>query len=156
MRTLVTVSGLPAHPLLVHAVLVLLPLAALALVLGQFWPAARARLGSVTLAGALAVAALVPVTMAAGRQLAMTVGPLPAVERHEHLADALLPWSLALLAVAAWQWWWFRSRRDAPGWPRGWAAWALSVAVVAVSAGAVWQLVRVGDSGAQAVWGGLA
>ncbi len=38
--------GLPAHPLLVHAAVVLVPLAAIGVVLIAFWPAARARLGS--------------------------------------------------------------------------------------------------------------
>jgi hypothetical protein len=35
-----TVNGLPAHILLVHAIVVLLPLAALLLVLTAVWPAA--------------------------------------------------------------------------------------------------------------------
>ena len=39
-----TVNGLPAHVLLVHAIVVLLPLAALLLVLTAVWPAARSRL----------------------------------------------------------------------------------------------------------------
>ncbi|WP_233625292.1 hypothetical protein [Actinoplanes sp. ATCC 53533] len=39
-----TVNGLPAHILLVHAIVVLLPLAALLLVLTAVWPAARRRL----------------------------------------------------------------------------------------------------------------
>jgi hypothetical protein len=39
-----TIGGLPAHILLVHAVVVLVPLAALLVVLVTAWPAARARL----------------------------------------------------------------------------------------------------------------
>ena len=42
------VGGLPLHPLIVHAVVVLLPLTVLAVLLGTFWPAARRRLGIVT------------------------------------------------------------------------------------------------------------
>ncbi len=38
-----TVGGLPAHILLVHAVVVLVPLSALLIVLVTTWPAARAR-----------------------------------------------------------------------------------------------------------------
>jgi hypothetical protein len=44
-----TIGGLPAHPLIVHATVVLVPLAAAAVALHAFWPAARARLGLVTL-----------------------------------------------------------------------------------------------------------
>ena len=39
-----TVNGLPAHVLLVHAIVVLLPLSALLLALTALWPAARRRL----------------------------------------------------------------------------------------------------------------
>jgi hypothetical protein len=43
-----TVGGLPAHILLVHAVVVLVPLSALLIVLVTVWPAARARLALAT------------------------------------------------------------------------------------------------------------
>lgn len=38
-----TINGLPAHVLLVHAVVVLVPLTAIMLVLAAFWPSARRR-----------------------------------------------------------------------------------------------------------------
>lgn len=77
------VSGLPLHPLLVHAVVVLLPLTVIALLLTQFWPTARRRLGIVTPLAALAVLVLVPITVAAGQNLASLIGPLPAVQTHQ-------------------------------------------------------------------------
>ena len=43
-----TVFGLPTHAIVVHATVVFLPLAALAVLLHAFWPAARRRLGGVT------------------------------------------------------------------------------------------------------------
>ena len=43
-----TVFGLPTHAIVVHATVVLLPLAALVVLLHAFWPAARRRLGIVT------------------------------------------------------------------------------------------------------------
>ena len=75
------IAGLPLHPLLVHAVVVLTPLTALALVLGSVWPAARRRLGIVTPLAALLLIVLVPITVAAGEALAAVVGPIPAVAR---------------------------------------------------------------------------
>ena len=39
-----TITGIPAHALLVHAIVVLAPLVALLEILCAFWPAARRRL----------------------------------------------------------------------------------------------------------------
>ena len=39
------ILGLPAHPLLVHAAVVLVPLAAIGTIVIAFWPKARARVG---------------------------------------------------------------------------------------------------------------
>ena len=41
-------NGLPIHILLVHAVVVLVPLAALLTMLSAVWPAARRRIGIIT------------------------------------------------------------------------------------------------------------
>ena len=105
------VLGLPLHPLLVHAVVVLLPLAVLAVVLVQLWPAARRRIGVVAPLGALVVAVLVPVTVGAGLSLADAVGRAPAVQTHEGYGLMLIPWSIALPVVAWAQWAWFRRGR---------------------------------------------
>lgn len=40
-----SIFGLPAHPLLVHAAVVLVPLAAIGTIVIAFWPAARAKVG---------------------------------------------------------------------------------------------------------------
>ncbi|HEY0120029.1 MAG TPA: DUF2231 domain-containing protein [Cellulomonas sp.] len=154
------VGGIPLHPLLVHAVVVLTPLTAVAVLLTQFWPVARRRLGVVTPLAALAVLALVPITVRAGQELANAIGTPPSVLTHEHYGEMLLPWAAALFVVAAAQWAWFRWR-PAPAGGREdgtvravTAAFALASVVVAV--GITWLLVLVGDSGARAVWGGVA
>jgi hypothetical protein len=153
------VGGLPLHPLIVHAVVVLTPLTVLALLLGTFWPAARRRLGVVTALAALLVLVLVPVTVAAGKSLAAALGPIPAVERHEALGEMLLPWVIGLFVVASAQWAWYRFgdenvRRDRPGIARGIVI-ALGAAAVVVGIGTLVTVVLIGDSGARAVWGGL-
>ena len=153
------VAGLPLHPLIVHAVVVLTPLTVLALLVGTFWPAARRRLGIVTPLGALVVLVLVPITVVAGQTLAEVIGPIPAVERHQELGEMLLPWAIALFIVAAAQWAWFRYgdarvRRDSPTGARA-VVIGLAVASVVVGIGTVVLLVLIGDSGARAVWGGL-
>ena len=59
-------NGLPVHVLLVHLVVIIVPLAALCLLLSAFWPAARRRLGFVTPLVALVALIAVPFTTAAG------------------------------------------------------------------------------------------
>lgn len=160
------IAGLPLHPLLVHAVVVLTPLTALALVLGSVWPAARRRLGIVTSLAALLLIVLVPITVAAGEELAAIVGPVPAVETHEGYGRMLLPWVIGMFVVAAAQWAWFRwgapgEAERAPGVPaavpRRTRAVPLVLAVLAVgvATGTTIMVVLIGDSGARAVWGGL-
>lgn len=160
-----TFRGLPAHPLLVHAVVVLLPLAALALVLHAFWPAARRRLGVVTPLLALVVLVLVPITTHAGEELKDSLGAdsNPLVRRHEQLADQILPWSIALFVLAAAQWWWTgpgvrvlagRDGAAASGAARRWVGIALAVVGLVVAVGATVVLLRAGEAGARATWGG--
>jgi hypothetical protein len=157
---LLQIGGLPLHPLIVHAVLVLTPLTVLALVLGAVWPAARRRLGIVTPLGALAVLVLVPITEAAGRSLAERFGTVPAIATHRSFGEQLLPWAIALFVVALAQWAWYRWG-DAPVRRRSraaahWIGVGLAVASVAVGVGTMWLLVLIGESGARAVWGGVA
>jgi uncharacterized membrane protein len=101
-----TVFGVPAHPLIVHATVVLLPLAALCAIAVALVPALRRRFG--LLVGLLTVAAvaLVPVTTASGDKLfarqSARFGPDDAaeaglMEQHRELAGNLLPAALLLL-----------------------------------------------------------
>lgn len=153
------VTGLPLHPLLVHAVVVLAPLTALALILGSIWPAARRRLGVVTPLAALLLVALVPVTVAAGQALSEVVGTAPAIETHADYGRMLLPWVIGMFVIAAAQWSWFRwgaARTSEAGPQRGHAIpIALAVLAVAAGAGTTAMVALIGDSGARAVWGGI-
>ena len=151
------IGGLPLHPLLVHAVVILTPLTVLALLLGTFWPSARRRLGIVTTLGALVVLILVPITVRAGGALEEIVGPLPAVQRHGELGEMLLPWAIALFVVSAGQWAWYRWGRDrlikrSPGVARG-VTIGVGVLAVIIGIGTMILLVLIGDSGSRAVWG---
>lgn len=151
------IGGLPLHPLIVHLVVVLTPLTALALVLSVFWPAARRRLGIVTPLAALFVLILVPITVAAGESLKEVVGPLSAVERHETWGRMLLPWAIALFVVAAAQWAWYRFGRPGVVEERRSLARVTEVVLgvlgIGVSIGTIVMIVLIGDSGARAVWG---
>lgn len=92
---LFTVAGLPAHPLLVDAVAVLLPLAALCAVGLALHRGLRRRFGwAVLVLTAVAVAA-VPLAQATGRQLLAAVGTGNSLVReHAALGEGLLPYAL--------------------------------------------------------------
>lgn len=151
-----TIHGLPAHPLLVHALVVLMPLACLAVVLHALWPFARERLGVVTPVLALVSLVLVPLVSSAGRsfQRMLHAEQNPLVQRHQELANQLPPWAIALFVVAAAQWgaWRFAPTGVLTG---RWARIALAVVSVAVAAGTAVLLVRIGDAGSKAAWSGV-
>src|SRR5215212_1278881 len=99
------IFGLPAHPLFVHAVVVLVPLCAIGVVLCAFWSAARRRLSITVLLLSVFTTAMVPIVQASGEWLEDQVGRSPLLERHTQLGDDFLPYAIALVigagAVAA-------------------------------------------------------
>lgn len=159
------IHGLPAHVLLIHVVVVLVPVAALLLV-GQAWsrPVRRwAGIGGPLLS--LGALVLVPVTTHAGywlrNHLPTQLRTSAAVQKHAHLGAQLLPWVAAMfvLSVAVWA----LGRRAAQAQQpvvltptAGTARLQLLVAVIAtvVALGTLRQIYLIGDSGAQAVWHG--
>lgn len=99
---MLTVDGIPAHPLVIHAVVVLLPLAAVGTLLVAARPVWRRNLGVWVLLLAVAGVASVPVATQTGQQLAQSLGgggPLVAV--HEARAGYLLVPALLFLALLA-------------------------------------------------------
>lgn len=74
-----TLNGLPAHILLVHSIVVLLPLAALLLVACALWPAARRKLAGPNAVLSVLVLILVPITTDAGEWLERRVPSTPLV-----------------------------------------------------------------------------
>lgn len=151
------VLGLPTHVLVVHAVVVLVPLAVFGAVVVAVWPAARRRLGWVVL-GVTAVATLcIPLATTSGEQLGERLVPTQLIEQHEHLGDGLLVFVATLLvAVAALvSLDHVRTKRQAgtSGWaPSKLLLAGLSALVVAAAAVSAVQVVRIGDSGARAAW----
>jgi hypothetical protein len=156
-----TFAGLPLHILLVHVMVVLGPLTALAVLLHAFWPAARRRLGVVTPLAGLVILVLTPITVEAGEFLQSVVGTTPALATHIERGEGLLPWSIGLFAVglAEWVWWRFAlgpgfGTRLTSGVRWGGTV-VLWVAAALVGVGFVVEIALIGDSGARAVWGGV-
>jgi hypothetical protein len=167
-----TIDNLPAHPLIVHAVVVLLPLAALGGLLMAASPSLRRRFGVAVLLLAAAGVGSVPLATRTGSELKSVLPPNnPLIEAHEQLGDDVLPYALAfgitvvLLVIAgrladrergAAQ----ASPADgtaATATPRTWRRIALvAAALVVISGVAVTvQVVRTGHSGSTAVWDGV-
>jgi len=161
-----TVNGLPAHILLVHAIVVLLPLAALLLVLTAVWPAARRRFAGPNAILSVIVVALVPVTTSAGEWLEHRVAETALLRDHTELGDtaAWVAIPVALLALLIW----WRQREatastDAAGTARRRTYLAplsvtttriIAVLAIVVAGAAGYDTYRIGDSGAKASWTG--
>src|SRR5215212_3856156 len=109
-----SVFGLPTHAIIVHATVVFVPLAALAVLLHAFWPAARRRLGIVTPLVAGLALVLTPLSTESGENLEHQLPESDLIERHAELADGLLPWVIGLFVVAAALWLLDVRRRKAP------------------------------------------
>ena len=103
------INGLPAHVLLIHVVVVLVPLGAIMLMASAVWPAARAKLGFLTPAVALVALVFVPITTNAGEwlqdHLPNNIGHTNAkILHHAELGDELLPWAIGIFVMAAVVW----------------------------------------------------
>lgn len=142
------INGLPAHALLVHLVVVLLPLTAVAAIAVSAWPAAQRKLTFLVPLGAVVGALAVPVTTRAGEDLAKQLGNPPFIEKHADYGEMVLPWAAALAVTTIAQWLYLR-RDGVATVPRL----ILAVLVVASALGTAVVVALTGDSGAQAVWG---
>ena len=140
-----TFLGLPLHPLVVHAAVVLLPLAALgvmALALVRRW---RERYAALVLLGLVVAVAATLVAKESGEALERTVGS-PGV--HAEWGDRLPLAAVALLLVGhAWLLLEWRSPERRAGLRR-----VLSIVAVLLSAGVIALTAVTGHTGATAVW----
>lgn len=149
-----TVFGLPLHPLIVHATVVVVPVAALSVVLSLVWPRFRRWIGPGLVVLPALAAVLVPLTSESGEGLEHLLPHSDLIERHAELADGLLPWVIALLVAAIGLVLW---RPGVPKITRGWVMprWLrVLVVVVAIVAatGTLVDVVLIGHSGATAAW----
>ena len=171
MHGLFTVAGLPAHPLVVDAVAVLLPLATLCSVGLAVHQGTRRRFGWPVLGLTAVAVAAVPLAEATGQQLRDSLGPVtdPLVARHEELGRQLLPYALGfgvtvVLLVVAGR---LADRERAASarptqagdtavstmWRR--ISVLASVLVIGMSVVTTVDVIRIGTTGAQAVWHGV-
>jgi hypothetical protein len=146
-----TINGLPAHVLLVHFVVVLIPIAVvleIAIVLSR---RLRDLLWWAPLVLTAGLVVLVRYTQDAGEWFDDYLGNPPFVHEHTELGETALWFAIALfvVAVAIVGLHWREGRSG------GAPALTVVVAVLAIAVGiaSCVQVYRIGDSGSKAVWG---
>ena len=165
-----TLFDLPAHPLLIHAPIVLLPIAAIVTVVLAVKPAWRRRAGWFPVAGVFVVTVLLFGAKESGESfseafdVAFGEGSID-IDRHEELGNMTfvltLIWLVAVLALTVWE---FVQRRTEPVGPGDGEAATSTNAYVGYALGGVasafailatiW-LIRTGHEGADVVWSPL-
>ena len=146
-----TFFGLPMHPLIVHATEVVVPTAALVLLLAAFWPRFRRWAKLVPLGLTLAALVLVPLSTESGEALERRVSASALIDTHADLAEGLLPWAIAMVVVAAVLFAWNLRKAPTTRAPK-WVAIVIMVAALGASSGTLVQAILIGHSGATAVW----
>jgi uncharacterized membrane protein len=149
-----TITGIPAHALLVHAIVVLAPLTALLEILCAFWPAARRRLVWLVLAFAAVALVLTPLTTSAGEWLYdQQSQPSEILRTHAERGDWMIYFSIGLLvvAIALAVLHWLEGRSDKR---RTVATIVVAIVALVVGVSSIITVVGIGDSGAHSVWGG--
>jgi hypothetical protein len=144
--------GLPAHPLVVHAAVVLLPLAAVATLVCAAVPRARRAYAPVALGLALAATVAVGLAQGSGEELEEKVDETELVEEHTEQGESVLPWAIAVTVAAAAVTAAPAVARRRPTVPaRTMTAVLVALSLVA-GIGATWTVIDVGHSGAKATW----
>lgn len=144
------INGLPVHVLVVHAAVVLVPLAALGLVGMAISVRLSRHIGWLVVLGAAAATGAAVVAKESGERFQIRVGA-PEFE-HNQLGDVLPIFAGVLLLATLLLWWIDRSGRAAGVTPRrGLRIIVAVLAVIVAAANLVW-VYRVGESGARSVW----
>lgn len=151
--------GLPAHPLVVHLAVVMVPLAAVGAVLLAIRPAWIDRYGwwVVGFSGVGAIGAIL--AAGSGEALEERVDETEALERHAELGETArlvsVVFFLVVLAVVLGRWWLRRrARGHSAGLSRNLTI-VMSAALVVAGAAATYTIVEAGHQGAKVTWGDL-
>lgn len=148
----VKVFGLPTHILLLHAAVAGIPLLCLTTVLVASRPAWRRRFGVANAGFAVVMVGITYATDRAGQALYDHAPYLQKLAAQHRSLGLTLVWFVAAVAVLAIA----LVVVDRAGYAEHHAT-TVTVAALAIAASAICfvQCVRVGDSGARAVWGGI-
>ncbi|HEY5861346.1 MAG TPA: DUF2231 domain-containing protein [Actinomycetota bacterium] len=157
-----TIFGLPAHPLLVHVPVVLIPLCAAGAVWIVVWPSWRPRIGWIVVVLSGFTVVMSKLAADSGEALEDALDRESSLlERHTELGDTFVWFALAFFVAVLALMLWDRAQRrkaDPSGGSTGRArattpaAIVLSILVVVTAAAASFRVYQVGHSGAESVW----
>lgn len=150
-----TIDGLPVHPLVVHGVVVLLPLAALGAIAIALRPAWRRPYGPLVAAIAVVATVLIPVATTSGEEFVQRRRFRP--EEHADLGQQLIWFALPFLALVLALVVLDRRGTTAGGRSAGSGSVTLKIVaalVVVAACASTFQVYRIGDAGARSVWSG--
>lgn len=142
--------GLPVHPLVVHAAVVLVPLVALAALAMSYWPSFSIKYGKPVLILAVIAQLSLFVAKASGEPFQERLGK--EVERHADLGEIAPLTFIPLLVLLFIRW-----RMDRSGATVG-SPWVRRMVSILLALSAILALVFIyltGHSGAESVWGWL-
>ena len=151
------IFGLPVHVLVVHAVVVLVPLCAIAAVLMFFSPTWRERLRWPQVVLLTVAAGSAFVAKQSGEALKVRLGSFtnPSLERHVTLGGKA-PWIVLAFWALTVAWLVLDARRDRADGPRPGTIRVLGILAVIAAVGATTWIVLTGDAGARSLWGKVA
>ena len=146
--------GLPLHPLVVHAAVVLVPASAALLLLSAVLPRFRRWAGLLTPGTAIIALILVPLSTSSGEELEEQVRETSLLEKHAELGEMLLPWMIAVvvLAIGIYLIDWRSKKADEGSTALRTLSLVLAGLAVIASVGATVEVALIGHSGAKAVW----
>lgn len=146
------VNGIPVHPLVVHAAVVLIPLTALGLIVMAIWPTFSRRHGWLVVLSAVSAA----LASVAARQSGEALEERMAEPGYDHadLGEVMPIFAGVLLIAVIALWLIDRSTPTDGSAPRRGLRIVVAVVGVIIALGNLVWVYRVGDSGAKSVWSG--
>jgi uncharacterized membrane protein len=147
-----TVGGVPIHPLVVHAVVVLIPLTAFGVIVLSVVPKWRARYGGLVATTGVIAGVLALIAKLSGENLKEAVAETDVLDRHADLGTTVLFGAVPLAVIAVVLWWLGRRAEHGQPVPRS-VSLLVGVIGVLVAIAVTVQIILIGHSGAEAVWG---
>jgi hypothetical protein len=143
-----SIAGLPLHPLVIHASIVLIPLVAISGLVMSYLPSFSRRYGKVTLV--IAIVAQLSLFLAKVTGEAFQEILDKDLGNHAELGEIAPFVTLPMVALIYLRW---RLDRSGASVGSAWVRRLTSIALIAASLASIIAIVLVGHSGAESVWG---
>jgi hypothetical protein len=146
------IFGIPVHPLVVHAAVVLVPLVAIGTLLIAFWPKARIRFGWLVAVFSLGGIGATILARESGEALFESMGEVasPTLSSHMSWGNQAF-WPAIVMAMALFAMMLTTRGRKSEERPSVWY-WVSAIVAVLAAVVSLVMIIKVGHSGATAVW----